>query len=115
MGNTSYQYDGVGRRVQQTVGAQVTQYLLDTQPAYGRCGRTQGAIPLGMCRHQAAAPSSNPSGALVWKVLDGLGSVRNVVDSGANSLESQLYDPYGEGYGRDWEQPNHVWVHGRTH
>ena len=32
MGGASYQYDGEGRRVQQTVSSTVTKYLLDIQP-----------------------------------------------------------------------------------
>jgi hypothetical protein len=32
MGGAAHKYDGLGNRVQQTLGVNITQYLLDTQP-----------------------------------------------------------------------------------
>ena len=37
----------------------------------------------------------NPDGSWVWTVEDGLNSIRGVVDSAVNPLESRQYDPYG--------------------
>lgn len=101
MGSAAYLYNGLGQRVQQTVSAQVTQYLLDVQPGLWQVlAATTGTNttryvhgPMGLLEQQ------NPDTTWRWPVMDGLGSVRGVVDSTLTPAESRLYSPYGEGYG----------------
>jgi RHS repeat-associated protein len=101
MDTSSYAYDGVGNRVQQTVGVNVTQYLLDLQPGLSVVlTETQGANttryvhgPTGIHAHKDSANNWE------WMVQDGLGSVHGVVDNTVAVLESRLYDPYGVPFG----------------
>jgi RHS repeat-associated protein len=101
MGGLSYAYDGLGNRVQQSSGVDVTQYLLDVQPGLAVVlSATTGADtaryvhgPRGIDAQQDNA------GAWRWMVQDGLGSVRGVADSTLTLLESRQYAPYGETYG----------------
>ncbi len=98
MGGAAYQYNGLGQRVQQTVSAQVTQYLLDVQPGLAKVlqattgTNTTGYVhgPLGIQEQQNADASWH------WILQDGLGSVRSVLDNTASPQETRLYDPYGE-------------------
>jgi RHS repeat-associated protein len=100
MGGASYLYDGLGNRIQQTVGANITQYLIDQQPGLAMLlTATTGANVTRYVHAPAGGAEQPPSGAWVWKVPDGLGSVRGVVDNSVTSLESRLYSPYGEPYG----------------
>ena len=92
-------YNGLGQRVQQTVGAIVTQYVLDLQPGLWQVlsafdgTNTSRYVhgPLGLLNQQAGL-------TWTWPLSDGLGSVREVVDLSSNPLESRLYSPYGESY-----------------
>jgi RHS repeat-associated protein len=101
MGTSAYQYNGLGHRVQQTVGAQVTQYLLDVQPGLWQVLQATTGVditryvqgPLGVLEQ------INLDGTRRSMVPDGLGSLRVVADSNLNVLESRQYSPYGEGYG----------------
>jgi RHS repeat-associated protein len=101
MGGASYLYNGLGQRVQQTVGALVSQYVIDPQPGLWQVVQSvQGANttryvhgPMGLLGQQ------NPDTTWRWPVMDGLGSVRGVVDSALTAQESRLYSPYGELYG----------------
>ncbi len=101
MGSASYQYDGEGRRVQQTVSSTVTKYLLDIQPGLAVVlSETTGAntmryvhSPRGIHAHK------DTGGNWEWMVQDGLGSVREVVDNSVGVLWSTNYDPYGNPFG----------------
>ncbi len=101
MGGVSNLYNGVGQRVQQTVGAQVTQYLLDVQPGLWQVwASTTGANttrqvfgPLGMQSIQ------QPGGAWQHVIPDALGSVRGVADANNAILDARLYSPYSEVFG----------------
>lgn len=87
----------MGNRVKQTVGANVTQYLLDLQPGLSVVlAATEGMDticyvhgPMGIHAHKDAA------GNWEWMLQDGLGTVRGVVDNDVSVLESRLYDPIG--------------------
>ena len=95
---TAYAYDGLGNRIQQTVGANVTQYLLDLQPGLALVlSETTGANVIrnvhalrGIHAHKDAG------GAWEWMVQDGLGSVRGVVDNTVEVLWSGNYGSYGD-------------------
>ncbi|MBL8120714.1 MAG: RHS repeat-associated core domain-containing protein, partial [Anaerolineae bacterium] len=101
VGSSAYAYDGSGSRIQQTVGANVTRYLLDIQPGLAVVlAETTGAnimrnihTPRGIHAHKDA------SGAWEWMMQDGLGSLRGVANNSVGVLESRNYDPYGESFG----------------
>ena len=101
MGGASYAYDGAGNRIQQTVSATVTNYLLDLQP--GLVNVLQATTGANTTRYVHAPrgihAQKDASGNWEWMLQDGLGSVRSVVNSSLNSLESRLYDPYGTPFG----------------
>lgn len=100
-GGSSYAYNGVGQRVTETVGANVTQYLLDTQSGlYNVLTATTGAAvdryvhgPTGI--HAQKDSSNNWE----WMLQDGLGSVRSVLDNSLGVLHMQHYAPYGASWG----------------
>ena len=100
-GSTSYKYDGLGNRVQQTVSSVVTDYLLDTQPGLAVVlQQTTGANverfvhgPRGIHAQQAN------SGNWFWPVQDGLGSVRGVTSNALAVQGMQHYAPYGTPFG----------------
>ncbi len=100
-GGSSYTYNGTGQRLTQTVGANMTQYLLDTQSGlYKVLTATTGAAvdrfvhgPTGI---QAQQDSSNN---WEWMLQDGLGSVRSVLDDSLGVLQMSHYAPYGEPWG----------------
>jgi RHS repeat-associated protein len=100
-GGSSYAYDGQGNRVSQTVDSVVTQYLLDVQPELATVlAATTGQDttrylhgPLGLqSQHQ-------PDDSWAFPLVDGLGSMRGVVNEDLSHLESRQYTPYGEVYG----------------
>ena len=101
-GSTSYQYDGLGNRIQQTVSSVVTDYLLDTQPGLTvvmqqtTSGNTDRFVhgPRGIHAQQ------DNSGDWFYPVPDGLGSVRGVADSVLAVQGMQHYVPYGTPFGQ---------------
>ncbi len=103
VGNTAfaYAYNGVGQRIQQSVGATITQYLLDTQPGLFQVltETTDANVtryvqgPMGLQQIQ------QPSTAWQQVIPDALGSVRGVVDASNALLDTRLYAPYGEVFG----------------
>lgn len=106
MGGSNYTYDGAGNRISQTVGVDMTKYLLDLQPGLATVLQaTQGSditrylhAPRGIHAQQDASDN------WTWMLQDGLGSVRSVVDSSLNPLESRLYEPYGAPFGTSGTQ-----------
>ncbi len=101
MGSSAYLYNGMGQRIQQSVGAAVTKYLLDTQPGlFQTLTETTGVNvtryvqgPTGLQQIQQA------SGVWQQVISDALGSVRGVVDANNSLLDTRLYAPYGESWG----------------
>lgn len=98
---TQYTYDGMGRRISQSVNSVVTQYLLDLQPGLEVVlGATTGSDTLHYVHGLTGIHAQQDStGAWNWMMQDGLGSVRSVVDTNLNVLESRLYQPYGVEFG----------------
>jgi len=96
-GGSSYKYDGLGRRVQQTIGANITDYLLDVQPGLWKVlAATTGANTTRYVHGLTGIHQQrNPDNTWRWFGQDGLGSVRMVMDSSAPQ-ESRIYSPYGE-------------------
>ncbi len=107
-GGNSYAYNGLGQRVSQTVGGNVTQYLQDVQPSLHKLlAATTGTNttryihdPLGI--HLQI----NQTGAWDYMLTDGLGSVRGVIDDNANSVATMQYESYGEIWDSTGTQPN---------
>jgi RHS repeat-associated protein len=110
MGSLSYQYDGLGNRIQQKTGDLATRYLLDVQPGLAVILRAQDwdeTDPGDPLLVNTTSYVHSPRGIHAqetmsgweWMVQDGLGSVRGVVDNGVGVLESRNYDPYGELFG----------------
>ncbi len=102
MGSVAYQYNGLGQRLQQTVGAQVTQYLLDVQPGLWQVlAATEGSDTTRYVHGPTDLLSEQkPDESWRWPVMDGLGSVRGAVGDDLNVLESRLYSPFREMYGQ---------------
>jgi hypothetical protein len=101
MGGASYAYDGSGNRVKQTVGASVTQYLLDVQPGLSVVlSATTGAsteryVHGGRGIHAQRDTANNWE----WLLQDGLGSVRGVADNAVAMLWAGGYEPFGVALG----------------
>lgn len=97
MGGSSYAYDGVGNRVSQTVGADVTRYLLDVQPglAVVLAATTGADVTRYVHSLRGIHAQQNTAGDWQWMVNDGLGSVRGVAGNDLSAVESRLLDPYG--------------------
>ncbi|HVU10244.1 MAG TPA: RHS repeat-associated core domain-containing protein, partial [Phototrophicaceae bacterium] len=83
------------------MSATVTQYLLDLQPGLATVLQaTQGANTTSYVHApRGIHGQKDASGNWEWMLQDGLGSVRSVVDSSLNPLESRLYEPYGVPFG----------------
>jgi RHS repeat-associated protein len=96
--SVSYAYDAAGRRVQQTVGSSITNYLWDEASTNGDVvletdgsGATQASYVLG--NDQVLAETR--SGATSYYLDDGQGSVRNLTDSSGAVTDSYTYDAFG--------------------
>ena len=97
MGGASYQYDGEGRRTQQTVSIIVTKYLLDIQPGLAVVlSQTEGSdvtrfvhAPRGIHARQDASSDWH------WTAQDGLGTVRMETNNSAGVEGAQNLDPFG--------------------
>jgi RHS repeat-associated protein len=98
---TQYAYDGLGRRVSQTVNGVLTRYLLDVQPelAYVLAATTGANTERYVHGPMGIHAQQDNAGAWDWVVQDGLGSVRGVVDNTLAVQESRMYDPYGNPFG----------------
>jgi hypothetical protein len=116
MGGATYAYDGVpkgisspprarSRRILQTVGANVTRYLLDLQSGLAVVlAATTGATTNGSTAGHTDRYVHGPRGIheqrdaannWEWMVQDGLGSVRGVADNNAGVLCGTGYAAYG--------------------
>ena len=100
-GSTSYQYDGIGNRIQQTVSSVVTDYLLDTQPGLAVVLRqtTSGNVDRFVHGPRGIHAQQDNSGDWFYPLQDGLGSVRAVSDAVVAAQGMQHYAPYGQPFG----------------
>ncbi len=100
-GSTSYQYDSLGNRIQQTVDSVVTNYLLDTQPGLAVVLQqtTNSNIERFIHSSRGIHAHQNPSGDWFYPLQDGLGSVRSVSDDMLTVQGMQHYEPYGSPFG----------------
>ncbi len=100
-GDSSYAYNGLGQRVQQTVSGVVTDYLLDVQPGLAKViAAMTGANTERFVHERGLLSQQDSAGDWQWMVADGLGSVRGVVDgAGFDPAYSVHYAPYGQPWG----------------
>jgi RHS repeat-associated protein len=97
MGGSTYAYDGTGNRIRQTVGANVTRYLLDLQPGLAVVlAATTGASTDRYVHGQRGIHAQQLNGG-AWQhtLQDGLGSVRVVADNNLATLNAANYSAYG--------------------
>ena len=104
-GSASYLYDQDGKRVKQTIGANVTNFLWDTQSAYGDVTlETDGSnvITANYTIGQGCPVcdvsgllSQNKGGVVSYFLKDGQGSVRNLTNSSGAITENYRYDAFG--------------------
>ena len=86
----------VQQPVEQTVGVDVTKYLLDLQPGLATVLQAVQGSDLTRYVHapHGIHAQQDASDNWTWMLQDGWGSVPSVVDSSLNLLESRLYDLY---------------------
>ncbi len=98
MSGASNLYNGAGQRVQQTVGGNVTQYLLDVQPGLWQvwASTTGGNTTRQVFGPMGIQSIQQPGGAWQHVIPDALGSVRGVVNVNNAILDARLYSPYGD-------------------
>ncbi len=95
-GDSSYAYNGLGQRVQQTVSGVVTEYLLDVQPGLAKViAATTGANTERFVHERGLLSQQDSVGDWHWAVNDGPGSVRVQADSNFDVEGSRLFAPYG--------------------
>jgi len=98
-GSISYLYDHDGRRVKQTIGANVTNFLWDAQSAYGDVAlETDGsnAIQNSYVLGNGELLSQKRSSANAeYFLYDGHSGVRNLTSNTGSVLENYKYDAFG--------------------
>ena len=104
---SQYAYDGMGRRISQSVNSGVTQYLLDIQPGLEVVlGATTGSNTVRYVHGpKGIHAQKDASNNWEWMLQDGLGSVRLAADSNNNVLWNGSYEPYGVAFGTSGTNP----------
>ena len=91
-GEASYAYNGLGDRLQQTVGMSTTNYTLDLA-----AGLTQVlADGANSYLYGVSRIGEEQSGGWQYHLGDALGSVRQLVDANGEVQLANRYEPYGE-------------------
>ncbi len=112
LGTTTYSYDGLGNRVQQTVSNTVTNYLLNLQPGLTKVLAATTGTNTDHYIHSVRGIHAQSDGTH-WQYItqDGLGSVRGLINATLGVDAVQSYNPmgvpdgsYGTGYGFTGEQ-----------
>ena len=98
-GSASYLYDHDGRRVKQTIGSAITNYLWDAQSAYGDVTlETDGsnAIQTSYVLGNGELLSQKRSSSTTeYFLMDGHSGVRNLTSNTGSILENYRYDAFG--------------------
>jgi len=96
-GGLDYAYDGLGNRISQDNGVDVTKYLLDLQAGLPRVlSETVGAnVTQFVHSPRGLHATQNNSSNWFWGLQDGLGSQRAEVDVNGAVVASQEFTPYG--------------------
>jgi RHS repeat-associated protein len=96
VGSSSYAYDGMNNRVQQTVSGTATKYLLDIQPGLTQViGATTGASTDRYIHSlRGIHAMKNNAGNWIWPTQDGLGNVRQEVSDALAVNGVRSYEPF---------------------
>jgi RHS repeat-associated protein len=96
--SVSYEYDTDGRRVKETAGGAVKQYLIDRLLPYGQVVvETDGAGDLNAeYVYGLERMSQERGGVKSYYLADGQGSVRQLTDSVGNVTDTYDYTAFGE-------------------
>jgi RHS repeat-associated protein len=93
----TYTYDAFGRRIGTNVGGAQTWMVYDGQNPYAQLngsGTLQERYLFGPAIDEIFARTSS-GGTTAWYLTDRLGSVRNIVDTSGNFLDTVTYDSFG--------------------
>ena len=93
---TSYQYDGDGNRVRETINGLTTNYLLDMSAQLPQ--RLAATTVAGTERYLyglVRVAQMTTTGALRYETTDGLGNVRLLTDASGLLLDRSAYAPFG--------------------
>ena len=96
----SYLYDADGIRVQKTVGADITRYLIDPRNPSGYSQVLEetdgaGSLQTGRVFGPLGVVSSNSGGADLYHHVDGQRSTRLLTDAGGAETAAYTYDGFG--------------------
>ncbi len=100
-GITTYEYNGDGDRISQTVNGVRTDYILDVSgPLTNVLAETTTTGGTTAYLYGLSLLAQQRNGATEYPLADGLGSVRQVLDGSATAQVAQTFDPYGNLYAR---------------
>lgn len=96
VGSSAYTYDGLGNRVQQTVGGTATKYLQDMQPGLTQVLAATTGANTDRYVHglRGIHAMQNNAGQWIWPTQDGLGNVRQEVSDGLAVNGVRGYEPF---------------------
>jgi len=98
-GTASYLYDADGRRVKQTIGSAVTNYLWDEQSAYGDVAlETDGSNTIQtsyVVGNGELLSQKRSSTNAEYFLMDGHSGIRNLTSNTGTVLENYKYDAFG--------------------
>ncbi len=93
---TTFEYDGLGNRMAQTVDGVTTEYVLDVAGGLPEViVATTGGASTRYVQVQGQILAEYEAGAWAYVLPDHLGSVRQLVGSGSQVDLAQSYDPFG--------------------
>jgi RHS repeat-associated protein len=106
--SVKYQYDADGRRVKDSTGSTVRQYLIDPLLPYGQViAETDGSNSLvSEYVYGQDRVSLRRSGAAHYYLADGQGSTRLLIDSTGTATDSTVYTAFGETLFSSGSTPN---------
>ena len=96
--NITYAYDTDGRRVRQTIGAQVTNYLWDEASPHGDVALETDGSGSPLASYVLGGTellSQTRNGTNSYYLQDGQGSVRNLTDAAGNITDTYTYTAFG--------------------
>jgi len=98
---STYEYNGDGDRVSQTVDSVTTTYILDiATPLTMVLTETTGSDTI-LYLHGLGLVAQSDGTTTEYFSQDGLGSVRQMLDSSGDVMMAQTFDPYGNRYAID--------------
>ncbi len=94
---TTYGYDGWGNLIQETVNGVTTEFVLDENAAYTRIlgeVRSDGGERLYAYGPEGFSAQQAVGGGIEYPLLDGLGSVRQLINASGTVILTRSYDAY---------------------